>query len=118
MFLTSLPCTFIDTVFYSDNFNWLVESRQVLAIKYRIKSFNNIFLLRSRIKIGEKVLFHNIEANKMPLKSGPIYIPHRHSWLTRMVKESEVVILRGSDFWDYKLQSNEATAIVEKNDNK
>jgi hypothetical protein len=33
-------------------------------------------------------------------------------------KTSEVVNLRGCDFWDYKLQSNEARAIVEKKDNK
>jgi hypothetical protein len=32
-----------------------------------------------------------------------------------MAKVSEVVNLRGSDFWDCKLQSNEARAIVEKN---
>ena len=58
----------------------------------------------------------------MHLKSGQIYIADRNSWLTRKAKGSRklsaVVNLLGSDFWDYKLQSNEVRAIVEKKNNK
>jgi len=79
-------------------------------------------LIKGRVKIGEKVLFHNIEANKMPLKSRPIYVPNGRSWLTRMDKRSkklsEVVNLLGTDFSDYEQQKIEARNVTKKNDNK